>query len=274
MAAGVAERVSLRQWASRRSRSWAPPTPGDTRPDAPELAYRGRSGVGVRTMHVTNPDQLDILNYSAANPEPRYNRPLTLEAWYPATIPAGTPSSPPTRTFWAAGPATPRVPTSVHICRPRPARGASRRRQGPYPLLIVSHGYPGSRVLLTNLTENLASKGYVVVAIDHTDSTHADAAGMASTLLNRTLDITFVLKQMAELGKKGSGSFLAGVVDADNTALIGYSMGGYGVLICGGAGITTAFAASGAPGGALRSCNPARRSTRPSLIRASRRSRP
>ena len=33
---------------------------------------------------------------------------------------------------------------------------------------------------------------------------------------------------MAALGAKGSGSFLAGLVDADNTALIGYSMGGYG----------------------------------------------
>ena len=38
---------------------------------------------------------------------------------------------------------------------------------GAYPLVIVSHGYLGSRLLLTYLTENLASKGYVVVAIDH-----------------------------------------------------------------------------------------------------------
>ncbi len=39
-----------------------------------------------------------------------------------------------------------------------------------FPLVIVSHGYPGSRTFLTYLTENLASKGYVVAAIDHTDS--------------------------------------------------------------------------------------------------------
>ena len=116
--------------------------------------------------------------------------------------------------------------------------------QGPYPLLIVSHGYPGSDVLLTNLTENLASKGYVVVAISHTDSTHADATVFASTLRNRALDIGFVLATMARLGGSGLPSFLSGIVDADNTALIGYSMGGYGVLICAGAGITPAFASA------------------------------
>ena len=229
------------------------PMPGDPRPDAPELAYRGRSGVGVRTMHVTNPDQLDILNYSAANPNPRYNRPLTLEAWYPAIIPAGTPELTTYADVLGSGPGDPTRPNLPFTFAGRALRGARPDAgRGPYPLLIVSHGYPGSRVLLTNLTENLASKGYVVVAIDHTDSTHADAADMSSTLLNRALDITFVLKRMAELAQKGSGSFLAGVVDADNTALIGYSMGGYGVLICGGAGVTSAFAAAGAPGGALK----------------------
>jgi predicted dienelactone hydrolase len=89
---------------------------------------------------------------------------------------------------------------------------------------------------MTYLTENLASKGYVVVAIDHTESTYQDAGGFHSTLLNRSKDIRFVLDQMAEMGKPGSKSFLAGIVDANNTALVGYSMGGYGVLNAAGAG--------------------------------------
>ena len=41
--------------------------------------------------------------------------------------------------------------------------------------------------MMTYLTENLASKGYVVVAIDHTDSTYTDAGPFASTLLNRMI---------------------------------------------------------------------------------------
>ncbi|MEB0292681.1 hypothetical protein QN351_19495, partial [Cryobacterium sp. 10C2] len=65
------------------------------------------------------------------------------------------------------------------------------KAHGPYPLVIVSHGYPGNRFLLSHLTENLASKGYVVVAIDHTDSTYEDMQAFSSTLLNRSLDQLF-----------------------------------------------------------------------------------
>jgi hypothetical protein len=48
---------------------------GDPRPDAPELAYRGPLKVGVRTVQVVNENQIDILNYSPENPNPRYDRP-------------------------------------------------------------------------------------------------------------------------------------------------------------------------------------------------------
>ena len=58
------------------------------------------------------------------------------------------------------------------------------------------------------------------------ESTYNDAGGFQSTLLNRSGDILFVLDQIAEMGKSGSNSFLAGIVDATNTGLIGYSMGG------------------------------------------------
>ena len=105
----------------------------------------------------------------------------------------------------------------------------------PYPLIIVSHGYTGSRYLMTYLTENLASKGYVVVSIDHTESTFRDAAGFNSTLLNRSLDVLFVLDEITRLSQK-ENSFLNGLVNPDLTALIGYSMGGYGVINVAGAG--------------------------------------
>ena len=136
----------------------------------------------------------------------------------------------------------------------RAARGAGPDHSGgPYPLLIVSHGYPGSRVLLSNLTENLASKGYIVVAIDHTESTHEDKLGFISTLLNRTLDIHFVLNTVADSDDFGLERFLPGMVDDERTALIGYSMGGYGALNAAGAGFTEAFANNpfGGPTGSL-----------------------
>ena len=56
----------------------------------------------------------------------------------------------------------------------------------------MSHGYPGNRYLLSHLCENLASKGFVVVSIDHKESTYDDQQRFASTLYNRPLDQLFV----------------------------------------------------------------------------------
>lgn len=209
---------------------------GDARPDAPELAARGVYGVGVQTLTFTNPDQIDILNVTAQTPQPRYDRSLTVEIWYPARIPAGeTPLILYKDTLGRVD--TPQAPLVPFTFGGRALRDAEPDASGAaYPLIVVSHGFPGSRWMLTYLNENLASKGYVVVAIDHTESTFSDVAGFASTLLNRPLDIRFVINQIAALGAAESDSFLAGLVDADNTGLVGYSMGGYGALnVAGGA---------------------------------------
>jgi predicted dienelactone hydrolase len=225
---------------------------GDARPDAPELAARGSLPVGVRTLVVEHKDQLDILHASAGQPDPRYTRKLVLEVWYPAQLAAGQKEHTVYTDVLGSGPNDPRRPNTPFQFNGRAARDAApAAAQGArYPLVIVSHGYPGSRLQMSYLTENLASKGYVVVAIDHPESTRADKAGFPSTLLNRRLDDLFVLNTVAAWAKPGSGSFLAGAVDADNTALVGYSMGGYGALNTVGAGISAAAAAF-VPGGKL-----------------------
>lgn len=208
---------------------------GDALPDAPELSARGEYQVGVRTIELLHKDQIDILNSKEGN-DPLYDRPLTIEVWYPAELSEGAPEL---VTYdevlgMANNPQRPLIPFTF---QGRAARDATPKKQAaPYPLVIVSHGYVGSRYLMTYLTENLASKGYVVVAIDHTESTFRDAAPFPSTLLNRSKDVLFVLDQMAALGEADSSSFLADLLDSDNTALIGYSMGGYGVLNVAGAG--------------------------------------
>ncbi|GAB4026616.1 alpha/beta hydrolase family protein [Spirosoma koreense] len=208
---------------------------GDLLPNAPELAARGNYGVGVRTLNLVHSAQLDVLHESGGK-HPLYDRPLTLEIWYPAQARTRKESTVTYKSTLgrANDPKRPLIPftflgRATRDAQPDPSGGA-------YPLVIVSHGYPGSRLLLTYLTENLASKGYVVVAIDHTESTYGDLGGFASTLLNRSLDDGFVLNEMARLAGKTSGSFLSGLLNAENTALIGYSMGGYGVLNLAGAG--------------------------------------
>lgn len=207
---------------------------GDMLPDAPELAARGEYPVGVKTLELVNKNQIDILNYGKGA-DSLYDRPLTVEVWYPAEAASGSSASV-TYEEVMGNANTPGRPIIPFTFSGRAARDAKAKyNDAPFPLVIVSHGYTGSRYLMTYLTENLASKGYVVVAIAHTESTFSDAAGFPSTLLNRSLDVLFVLNEITKLGNSDA-SFLKGLVNPEMTALIGYSMGGYGVVNVAGAG--------------------------------------
>ncbi|QYO75389.1 alpha/beta hydrolase family protein [Devosia salina] len=210
-------------------------------PDAPELAQPGPHAIGVRTLDLLYTDRPDVLT----GPDSRYDRPLKVEVWYPAalgdTAPGGT--YPDVQLANSTATVTLRG-QAVRNAAPDPAGG-------PYPLVIISHGYPGNRYLLSPFGEHLASHGYVVASIDHFESTYENKLGFASTLANRSPDQLFVLDQMAALSEADDG-FLAGLVDAEHSAIIGYSMGGYGAVISAGAGLSDAALTSGmAPAGAL-----------------------
>ncbi len=217
------------------------------RADAPELAAYGDLPVGVRQIELTNPGQIDVVKVDPAAEKPAempmYDRPLTVEVWYPAAD--GAEGSTTLTAFLRDG------KTQVEL-EGRAMRDADPRSGETYPLVMISHGYPGNRFLLSHLAENLASKGYVVASIDHTESTYDNQLAFGSTLVNRPFDQLFVLDEMDRLSKD-KPSFLNGLVDASNTGLIGYSMGGYGALITTGAGVTdTGIEASyGAPHGLL-----------------------
>lgn len=218
------------------------------RPDAPELAKYGDFAVGVRTLTLTNPGQVNILaidpQAEKPDPLPTYDRELTVEVWYPAE--AGASGNTTLEAYLRDG-------TTVVQLEGKAVRDAApASNDASFPLVIISHGYPGNRFLLSHLADNLASKGYVVASIDHTDSTYNDQSAFGSTLVNRPIDQKFVLEEMARLGSD-EGSFLNGLVNADNTGLIGYSMGGYGAVITAGGGVTQVSIehAWGAPHGTL-----------------------
>jgi len=208
---------------------------GDALPNAPELSARGTYKVGVRTLDFIHKDQVDVLK-SNDGVDPLYDRKLRVEVWYPARIAEGAKESVIYDQVMGLSNNPKRILIPFTFTGRALRDAAPMLGDGAFPLVIVSHGYPGSRLIFTYLTENLASKGYVVVSIDHTESTFRDLSAFPSTLLNRSKDQLFILNQMAELGKPTSKNFLAGLVDADHTALIGYSMGGYGVLNAAGAG--------------------------------------
>jgi alpha-beta hydrolase superfamily lysophospholipase len=210
--------------------------------DAPALAPRGTYPVGVRTLELVHHGQVDILHFDKATGKaPLYDRPLTVEVWYPAVIPSGQTES---TTYRMAMPSGATFPIAGKALRDAPPASS-----GPFPLVVVSHGYPGSRFFLSYLTENLASKGYVVAAIDHTDSVTGAVRGFASTLLNRSADQLFTLSSLSALAGEPQ-HFLHNLLDPSRAALVGYSMGGYGALATAGAPYSAhAAAESAVPGG-------------------------
>jgi len=216
--------------------------PSRTGIDAPELAALGRYAVGVRSITLVDRDQLDldVIDPKTGIPAQR-DRNLKVEIWYPAEAVAGaTPityedeleSEPP------APPARFKIPGLA--VRDAKADG------GRFPLVIVAHGYGNVPIAMSWLTENLASKGYVVAAIRHQDM-YLNPAGFPQAALRRPLDIAFVARELqGSLGQSGE-------VDPTRTALIGYSMGGYGVLAAAGATLDPAGGlVSRVPGGLLQ----------------------
>ncbi|MBF9194946.1 dienelactone hydrolase family protein [Microvirga sp. BT290] len=216
------------------------------RPDAPALAKHSEHAIGVRTIEVINKNQIDVVKAAAGQEPPRYDRKLTLEVWYPAET-GGKQEGAYPGVYLRDG----KTQVTLHGKAGRDAQ-PKKPAGSPYPLVIVSHGYPGNRFLLSHLAENLATKGYAVVAIDHADSTYNDQGKFGSTLINRPLDQVFVLNAVDQLSKE-NGHFLNGLIDTSRTGLIGYSMGGYGAVITAGAGVTKEAVAydSGVPAGML-----------------------
>ena len=210
--------------------------------DAPELARLGELAVGLRTVALVQRNQEQVLAFNAANGSfPKGNRELTVDLWYPALAPAGAQREVYTANLPSEPPAAPATFTVQGIAV-RDAQPAGKA----YPLVVVSHGYSNSPPMMTWLTENLASKGYVVAAIRHDDPPITDRAKFAQLLLRRPVDIAFVANTLKSvLGREH-------LVDPARLALIGYSMGGYGVLTVAGATLDpTSPASRMVPGGLL-----------------------
>ncbi len=193
--------------------------------DAPELAQLGTDAVGVRTLHLVQHGQIDILAYDAARDSaPLTDRVLTVDLWYPAR-PA---LSAPRVVYTASLPSEPPAPPARFSIPGIAVRDAPSVGTG-HPLVIVSHGYSNDPAAMTWLTENLASKGYVVAAIHHDDPPITDRARFVQPLMRRPIDVAFVAKSLQNtLGADH-------LVDPARIALVGYSMGGYGVLTAAGA---------------------------------------
>jgi predicted dienelactone hydrolase len=186
----------------------------------PELAEKGKFDVGVRTIEIINPAQFDPATQTTID------RKLTVEVWYPGVV-----NNSSVKTSYENVTRT-GIKFAIQADAFRNAVVFKQLKNSKFPLVIISHGYTGYRTLMYYLAEHLASHGYVVAAIDHTDSTNAEIdiknspfAGFFSTLLNRSRDQQFTLDYLST-----ADHFASKVINNEEAGLIGYSMGGYGAV--------------------------------------------
>lgn len=210
--------------------------PGD---DAPELAQPGPYRVGVRTLEFSYEGAPDISVAShITGSQPTWTRHLTIDVLYPANISDALAADAIYKGGFHTG-----LTEIEGLPKTFEVQGMARRdapavEGQQFPLILVSHGLLNTPGVLSGLTENLASKGYVVAAIDHRDAADEPATPahlFARVLLNRVPDQRRALADILSFARAGETP-LSRLIDVDSIGLIGFSMGGYGVLGHAGAG--------------------------------------
>jgi predicted dienelactone hydrolase len=178
---------------------------------------RGLFPVGVRTFEA----------FDAARA-----RLFPCEVWYPADAQyAGQDAARATQDAYA-----------VPLCDEPRVQAAVRdaaARSGTYPLVIFSHGSSrGARRMSTFLCSHLASHGYLVAALDHSEVVAAEfapragltkeekAARAEAMMSSRVPDVRFLLGRMLDGAASGWGVR----PDPERIGVAGYSFGGWTVL--------------------------------------------
>jgi dienelactone hydrolase len=185
-------------------------------------------------------------------------RPLTVQLWYPARRSAGA-----ERAHYATDPAlldamvrdgyldldstTIRDWARVRLAARRDAPPAAAPSARGWPVLVFSHGMGVARMNYAALAQELASHGYVVLAIDHpiggftlapdgkllrpgADSLHYPSRPIVSLVRDWAIDDALVLRRAAALLRAPSASPVALDLDTTSVGVLGHSLGGAAAL--------------------------------------------
>ncbi|MEU1289329.1 esterase [Kitasatospora sp. NPDC005856] len=238
-------------------------TPGDGSPGRQARAWlpepSGPYPIGTTALHLTDAGREDPWH-------PGQRRELMISLWYPTSHPAAAEDraaymepaagkhfdgpdgvgllnygTQPGRTDWSA--------IRTHARKDAPALTG-----GPRPVVLYSPGLGDPRTWGTALVEDLASRGYVVVTVDHTYEASEVAfpgGDLATSVLpgmlaqpgldigavlrkamdTRVADTRFVLDQLAALGgRPGLPAGVAGALDLGRIGMVGQSAGGFTAL--------------------------------------------
>jgi dienelactone hydrolase len=209
----------------------------------------GSNAVGTRIVAMVDTSRVEIAGQSASG-----KRELMVQAWYPAVRPTGFAGS------WYGGHhAMYQRRKEVtwrgsyrSVLRTHAFQDAVLKQAGPYPVILYNPAWQGERTEGTFQAEELASHGFVVIAIDHTffaglvefpdgrvaDSHNAPELGSFehSTLLEQAAlgaryvkleaqDDIFVLNQLQTMNEDPNSPFFHRL-DLNRVGALGYSVGG------------------------------------------------
>ena len=158
--------------------------------------------------------------------DPTRERPLVADVWYPAD--AGATGEPSVYQFLPG----------IEFAAESALADVAVSADGPFPLVVYSHGSGGLRYVASFYTELLASHGFVVASVDHVGNTAVDTIGGAEPpreqiAHDRVLDVDVLIDQMLEQSAATDGRF-AGTVDPERIGVTGHSFGAFTALASAG----------------------------------------
>ena len=212
-------------------------------------APTGNSVVGTRVLDLVDSARQDP--YAADGS----SRELAVRMWYPVSshfsqaCKAAEYTSPGVLNYFAQLVGVSAFAIATNSCRD------AEVAEGAHPVVLFTPGLTGTSSDYTFLTEELASRGYIVAAVDHTFEATAvelpggrivhsrvgshlggplprDRHSLESAVDTRTKDLKFVLDQLAHLNSSG-GSPFAGKLNLARIAIAGHSLGGLTALVTG-----------------------------------------
>ena len=203
--------------------------------------------VGTRILDMVDSTRKDPYSPSGATRE------LSIRVWYPVSTHFSEHcrmsqyTSPKVWGYFAELVGVPSFPVATNSCQDAAVA------EGTHPVVVFSPGLTGTFTDYTFLMEDLASRGYIALAVDHTYEATAvefsdgrfvrslvgshlggeiprDRKTLSLALDVRLKDLTFVIDQIARLNVRRGGPFL-GRFDLSKIAVAGHSLGGLTALL-------------------------------------------
>lgn len=189
----------------------------DAGPDDAAFRDRGPYEVGVTTLELSD---------------------RSVEVWYPAEDGAGEGQEPATYSQLDALPpdlaaAAPGLlpadvpPSVLDVEMTDTFRDVAASPDGPFPLVLFSHGFGSYRLDASALVRGLASWGFVVAAPDHIERNRG-ALLTGQVVRDPAKDVSVLMDTIALVGD--AGGELDGLTDTEQVAAVGHSAGGRAAL--------------------------------------------